>query len=460
MAGLVLWFVIYAFFLFNSAYCSNGWGSFKNKPGIAQNIPSSPRVGSFVRNRYSKVGFVPSGNSDASVYFRAASSLRSVMVLCNEADLIVTVNKDLFGIGHLVKESDLTLGSVGCPPTYKNATAAVFQYGLHECGSSVEMTEDALVYNIDLYYSPSSSLVIIRTNEAVVPIQCYYPRKDNVSSNAIQPTWIPFRSTVSSEQKLNFTLRLMNDDWSSVRQSTEYYLGDVLHIEASVSTDNHAPLRLFIDSCVATLQEDENSVPKYSIIDNYGCLTDSRATDSSAFLSPRFRDDLLRFDLSAFRFFKDSRSMIYITCHLKAVSISLSPDAINKACSFTWPGNIWSPVEGFNNICSCCETGNCGPAKQLIHPSGRRSSGRSFRRHGKRSASRWTQKGDAHTGPIMILSSFKEVLQEVSTSEHPQNSSGLNIGMMSLVIAGLAGAVIFSVAAIVYVKLKSLTEVH
>ncbi|XP_043942091.1 zona pellucida sperm-binding protein 3-like [Protopterus annectens] len=455
MAILVLWLAVYGLTLCNDAYCSNGWG--KN-PGGSQNIPFSPRVGSSARNRYSKVGFVPSGNGDSSVYFRAALSLRSVIVLCNEADLIIIVNKDLFGTGQWVKESDLALGSVGCPPTYKNATTVVFQYGLHECGSSVEMTEDALVYNTDLYYSPSSNLVIIRTNEAVVPIQCYYPRKDNVSSNAIQPTWIPFRSTVSSEQKLNFTLRLMNDDWSSVRQSAEYSLGDVLHIEASVSTENHVPLRIFIDSCVATLQDDENSVPKYSIIENYGCLTDSRATDSSAFLSPRSRDDVLRFDLSAFRFFKDSRSMIYITCHLKAVSISQSPDAINKACSFTWSDDIWSPVEGLNNICSCCNTANCGYNK-LLRPSGRRSSGRdSFRRHGKRSASRWTQKGDAHIGPI-IFNSFEEVLQEVSTSKHAQNSSGLNIGMMSLIIAGLAGAVIFSVAAI-YVKCRSLGEAH
>lgn len=31
-----------------------------------------------------------------------------------------------------------------------------------------------------------------------------------MSSNAIQPTWAPFRSTLSVEERLMFTLRLMN----------------------------------------------------------------------------------------------------------------------------------------------------------------------------------------------------------------------------------------------------------
>lgn len=31
-----------------------------------------------------------------------------------------------------------------------------------------------------------------------------------MSSHAIQPTWVPFHSTLSSEQKLLFSLRLMN----------------------------------------------------------------------------------------------------------------------------------------------------------------------------------------------------------------------------------------------------------
>lgn len=37
-------------------------------------------------------------------------------------------------------------------------------------------------------------------------------RHGNVSSQAILPTWVPFRTTVSSEEKLVFSLRLMEGE--------------------------------------------------------------------------------------------------------------------------------------------------------------------------------------------------------------------------------------------------------
>lgn len=38
---------------------------------------------------------------------------------------------------------------------------------------------------------------------------CSLPRQGNVSSHAILPTWVPFRTTVFSEEKLVFSLYLM-----------------------------------------------------------------------------------------------------------------------------------------------------------------------------------------------------------------------------------------------------------
>ncbi|XP_067833713.1 zona pellucida sperm-binding protein 3-like [Heptranchias perlo] len=80
----------------------------------------------------------------------------------------------------------------------------------------------------------------------------------------------------------------MNDDWLPERTSTVYYLGDLIHIEASVSMTNHMPLKLYIDSCAATLSPDKDSTPRYNIIDYHGCLLDSKAEDSfSTFVLPR-----------------------------------------------------------------------------------------------------------------------------------------------------------------------------
>ncbi|MGH0179307.1 UNVERIFIED_CONTAM: hypothetical protein FKN15_001258 [Acipenser sinensis] len=52
-------------------------------------------------------------------------------------------------------------------------------------------------------------------------------------------------------------------------------------------------------------------------------------------MSPRVQNTKLQMRLDAFRFYSDSRSSIYITCHLKVASASQNVDSVNKACSFT-----------------------------------------------------------------------------------------------------------------------------
>lgn len=39
-------------------------------------------------------------------------------------------------------------------------------------------------------------------------------RKSNVSSGAVRPTWAPFRSTVAAQERLQFSLRLMDGGYS------------------------------------------------------------------------------------------------------------------------------------------------------------------------------------------------------------------------------------------------------
>uniref|UniRef100_A0A8C3Q447 Zona pellucida sperm-binding protein 3 n=1 Tax=Geospiza parvula TaxID=87175 RepID=A0A8C3Q447_GEOPR len=288
-----------------------------------------------------------------------------VEVQCQEAQLVVTVHRDLFGTGRLVSAAELSLGPAACKhsrldPSQKTVT---FSAGLHECGSTVQVTPDSLIYRTLLSYDPSpgSNPAIVRSDPAVIPIECHYPRRDNISSGSIRPTWAPFNSALASQEKLLFSLRLMNEDWSAERDLSAFRLGDVLNIQAEVGAHSHVPLRLFVDSCVATLGPGAGTEPHYAIIDFNGCLVDGRSdATSSAFVTPRPRQDVLRFQIDAFRFAGDPRSLIYITCHLKVTPAEQSPDALNKACSFSKARNTWAPVEGTRDICSCCELGNCG----------------------------------------------------------------------------------------------------
>lgn len=46
-------------------------------------------------------------------------------------------------------------------------------------------------------------------SRASVGSRCSLPRQGNVSSQAILPTWVPFQTTMFSEEKLVFSLLLM-----------------------------------------------------------------------------------------------------------------------------------------------------------------------------------------------------------------------------------------------------------
>ncbi|CAI9590362.1 unnamed protein product [Staurois parvus] len=262
-----------------------------------------------------------------------------VSVVCDEDKMVVTVQRDLYGNGKLVKASDLSLGSQLCPPESLNSeTTVVFRVGLQECGNTPQMTADLLLYSTFLTYKPSSAtnLPITRTSSAVIPIKCYYPRHDNVSSNAIHPTWVPYSSTLTYEEKLNFSLRLMNDDWSGPSSSIVFQLGEPLKIEATVDANNHIPLRILVDRCVATLNPNTTQGPSYEIIAYNGCLIDGKQEDSSsAFRAPRPDPSKLQFSVDAFMFINANSPLIFITCFLRAVTNDASPDALNKACSYS-----------------------------------------------------------------------------------------------------------------------------
>ncbi|XP_072924141.1 zona pellucida sperm-binding protein 3-like [Hemitrygon akajei] len=274
-----------------------------------------------------------------TVEVQSESPLNTVSVQCGEHNILVRVDTDLFGTKHLVKAADLTLGTAGCRPTaiFPQNHTVFFDYGLHECGSELQMAEDFLVYSMHLDHRPQArGTIIVRTNGAIVPIQCRYFGKANVSSNPIHPTWMPFSSTRSGEGQLSFSPRLMTDDWLTERASSTYYLGELIHIEASVSMINHMPLKLYIDRCVATLSRDKDSTPRYYNIGHQGCLLDSVAEDSFSTFVLAGSDhevDKLRFDLDAFRFFGDEPSLIFISCRLKVAAVDRS-DFMNKACTF------------------------------------------------------------------------------------------------------------------------------
>ncbi|KAL6460817.1 hypothetical protein MHYP_G00307840 [Metynnis hypsauchen] len=290
---------------------------------------------------------------------RQPVSTVSVAADCGQRSVYVEVKKDLFGTGELIDPSALSLG--GCAVTGEDSAAQVliFEAELQLCNSVLRTTAHELVYSFILHYAPErlGGKPITRTSGATVGIECHYPRLHNVSSNALLPAWIPYASTVTAEERLVFSLRLMTDDWRYERPSNQYFLGDLINIEASVMQYKHVPLRIFVDSCVATATPDTNAAPRYSFIENHGCLVDAKLTGSKSHFLPRVHADKLQFQLEAFVFQQQSNDWMYLTCFLKATLASAPTDAMYKACSFT--ANRWTTADDDDRVCGCCDT-SCG----------------------------------------------------------------------------------------------------
>ncbi|XP_068446989.1 zona pellucida sperm-binding protein 3-like [Clinocottus analis] len=288
----------------------------------------------------------------------------TVVVLCGEGEVIVEVKQNFLGNGQLIRPSDLTLGGCAALSTAHNVVR--FQSELQDCGCTLRMTEEDLIYSFSLMYTPTpiGNTFVLKTNPAMVLIECHYQRRMLVSSAAMSPTWKPLLSSMLSDQRLQFSLRLMKEDLQSQRPSSSYRLNEVMHVEAAVLRGHHVPLRVYVDSCVASAGPDPSSLPRYPFIGNHGCLSDAKLTGTKSYFMQRSQEDKLHFQLRAFRFNHEHKNSLYITCRLKATKVSVPIDSQHKACSFLAEANRWVASGGDNKVCSCCETSCSAPRRK------------------------------------------------------------------------------------------------
>ncbi|XP_051547469.1 zona pellucida sperm-binding protein 3-like [Myxocyprinus asiaticus] len=317
--------------------------------GAIRTLKDGPMIGP--DGRQYKTAFLPKDDLTDEPRSRAAP----VKVQCTARSMIVIIRADLHSNGRQVTAKELHLGrsTESCRATPYSDSEHVIEADLHLCGSELSIEGDHLVYSNQLIYTPvENSVGIVRTSGAAIPIECHYKRTHFVSSIDVKPTWEPLTSTKAAMDLISFSFKLMNDDWRTKRSSYVYHLGDVMNIQASFLKAEHAPLRLIMDSCMATLQPNIASVPRYVFIQNHGCLIDSKMPDSSARFMPRKQNHVLQMQMDAFRFYENHRNSIYITCHLKIAD--LEENITNKAC--TYSGKRWRSVDGMDDVCECCES--------------------------------------------------------------------------------------------------------
>lgn len=184
-----------------------------------------------------------------------------------------------------------------------------------------------------------------------VAVECRYKRNNHVQSLMMSPTLrTPLRKVIRS-RSADFRIQLMDDSWSSPVRSAVYLLGQNVNVQ--ISTRHHYPgLKLFINRCYVanTLSQATN----YSIIDNYGCLRESRINPGAS----RFRfsraDNVVQFSFGAFQFTEAPDAQVSLHCELSVSSGGPSP--MQKSCFYRHPDKRWISVFGQDSVCDCCHS--------------------------------------------------------------------------------------------------------
>ncbi|XP_039998624.1 zona pellucida sperm-binding protein 3b [Xiphias gladius] len=284
---------------------------------------------------------------------------RPVVVRCHPDSVEVVVQADMFDTGLQVDGRHLRLGSdpvaeeSSCGSVPSGEAEFTLRAHLMDCGTTLSSTGEKIIYSNVLVYSPeASSDGLLRLDGATIPVECHYEKEYAVDSISLHPTWVPFVSRTSAEDQIDFSLRLMTDDWQFEKGSYSYYLGDPIHFEVSTIIANHMPLRVYVDHCVATATPDAEGTLRYDFIEHNGCLADAYLTNSSSHFLPRDEEHKLRFQLDAFRFYQEPSNQVYITCYVKAVLITSSVSSQNRACSLI--ENRWQSVDGNDRTCRSC----------------------------------------------------------------------------------------------------------
>ncbi|XP_061652564.1 zona pellucida sperm-binding protein 3-like [Phyllopteryx taeniolatus] len=285
----------------------------------------------------------------------------AVLVRCHPDSMELVVQADLFDTGFLVDPEHLRLGS---DPASGSGSCRAGQTGddwtltiwanLLDCGTLLSSTQDKIIYSNVLVYSPEpSSEGLFRLDGVTIPVACHFDKSYSVASMSLRPAWVPSVSVVSADNRIDFKLRLMTDNWQFERRSHAYFVGDPMHFEVSALVRKHKPLRVYVERCVATAGPDPHAALRYDFIERNGCLFDAFLTNSSSHFLSRVEGHMLQFQLEAFRFHQQPNSQVYITCWLRAVPDSSWVRSQNRACSFI--EKRWWSADGEHEMCRTCD---------------------------------------------------------------------------------------------------------
>ncbi|XP_023277786.1 zona pellucida sperm-binding protein 3-like [Seriola lalandi dorsalis] len=285
----------------------------------------------------------------------AAGRGKLVEILCHVDRMYVRIRRQVFKTRDAYK--NLKLGT--CPVNQGTKDHYYLLYLLKtDCGFKRESKTDYLSIGNVLHYKPAG--VILREMPFDVSLQCNFPRWFHSYKVGFHPKLQGGTVFKALQPKSNLILTAQDASGNEITGPKTYTLGQPMYFEAKQpdNTAHSGDQRLYINKCFMTANQDPNSSPKYTAIDNQGCMIDGKVTVQSKFLSGASKM-AQKFSVGAL-IFKDmvspssSSQQLYMHCEISKGKLTPTPSS--KACNYDPATKKWKELYGDDSVCTCCES--------------------------------------------------------------------------------------------------------
>ncbi|TRY82105.1 hypothetical protein DNTS_013298, partial [Danionella cerebrum] len=201
-----------------------------------------------------------------------------VHVLCRLTKMIVIVDKIALGTAPY----ELKLGTCGISKS--TGLYHLFVYNMNQCNSKMKLVNNRVMYSNILFYSPEMDTTPIRrTMPFSTPVECHFDRyhysyKVGYVPHIINQRRIKLLRTV---EKVMLTPR--DEQWRRLLPSEGYIIGHPMFFQADGPHLAEGE-RLWVDYCFVTVNSSHLSLPRFTVIENHGCMVDSKSSRWSKFI--------------------------------------------------------------------------------------------------------------------------------------------------------------------------------
>ncbi|XP_071764874.2 zona pellucida sperm-binding protein 3 [Centroberyx gerrardi] len=286
-------------------------------------------------------------------------------VLCHVDRMYVRIRREFLNTKAAYKF--LKLGT--CPVNQATTDHYYLLYLLtNDCGFKTENNPDQMAISNVLHYKPDPTSPVVREMPFDIPLQCNYHRFHHAYKVGFYPKIEGGTVFKALKSKTGATLTPQDASGKEIAGSKTYTMGQPMQFVAKLSdntaTQKSGNQKLYVNKCFMTASQDPNSSPKYTVIDNQGCMVDGMVTDQSKFITDA-SEMTQTFRIGAF-IFKDmvssaaSPKQLYMHCEI-VVGPSI-PTATSKACNYDSATKKWKELYGYDSVCVCCDS-SCSSAQ-------------------------------------------------------------------------------------------------